>query len=97
MVGPVAILFVQDQPEFKTRIGAANLDAGFLAIRYRFPEPRMGVAVKHNSDLVALLKRIPSTAAASVALAPLGVLGRLYRDCVPDTHTWVGMHCNQRA
>ena len=58
------VLLVQDKPEFKTWVGAGDIDAVLFTMRHRLIVVRMFVSVEHGPDLVVFLERIliPATA-----------------------------------
>ena len=93
----IVVSLVQDQPEFETRIGTANMDAIALAERNRLVETRMLVAVEHRPDLVPFLERILFSAAPPRKPQSPSVLDSFRCDGEGNPHTRTGFHSNQCA
>ncbi len=83
---PVVILLVQNQPEFETRVGAADVDAASFAKRRRFVEVRMFISIEHGPDLVAFLERLLFSPTAPVESQSSGALDGFFRDGVRNAH-----------
>ena len=94
---PVEILFMQNQPEFDTWIGASNSDTGRFAIRHRLFELRMVIAVEHRPDLVVFLVGIFSAPSVPSKSERIGSFDCLFRNGVGNTHTTIDLPLNQGA